>query len=203
MKSSHLVNLDDHKDLEVIQRNLCYYHIRHYIGQHDKVIFEDGKMKIDYQLELISKLIDHYDLYYENLPIGTQLSQTEPQPADAFIVLIGQILFGFQLNLDEYIIEDDVILQMILMFKKAMSKSPSNYYVKIFLINLYNSIGAVKASHALIETLDIKHIQYDTLGYLMSSPLLKCGLFSKASMLFGNVLRFYAANFKDVNIFIL
>ena len=45
--------------------------------------------------------------------------------------------------------------------------------------------------------LEIKHIQLDSLGYLMSRHIASCGHFNETAKFFRNSLRFFTGNYKD------
>ena len=45
--------------------------------------------------------------------------------------------------------------------------------------------------------LELKHIQLDSLGYLMSRHIGSCGHFNETAKYFRNTLRFFTGNYKD------
>lgn len=50
----------------------------------------------------------------------------------------------------------------------------------------------------MYESLDIKHLQMDSLGYIHCARLPTTGLFTLAASLFDSTLRFFSTNYKDV-----
>lgn len=187
-----VLNLSEaNTDVNVMQRQLCYYSIAHYVGQHDNI----SELEI---IELVKYLLEKYESYHQNIVINSDLTLTEPQPTDPYIILISNILL-----VEKNKLEDNLVFQLIVILEWALNKSPSNFYFKLLLIKLYNSLGAVGASHTLLDSLDIKHIQNDSLGYIFSTPFIVCGHLAASSQLLGNALKFYSANFKDVIIIII
>ena len=59
--------------------------------------------------------------------------------------------------------------------------------------------GAVGPSTQVYNSLDLKQIQLDSLGYLMARHLQSCAHFDSSSDLFDNALRFYGGNYKEVS----
>lgn len=172
-------------DLNAMQQHMCFYYISHYMGQHDNITEEQ-------RLALVKYLLEKYETYYQNIVINSDLTQTEPQPTDPYIILLSNILL-----VEKSKLEDNFVFQLIVTNEWALTRSPSNFYFKLLLIKLYNSWGAVGASHTLLDSLDIKHIQHDSLGYIYTTPFIVCGHLSTSSQLLGNALKFYSANFKD------
>jgi len=60
-------------------------------------------------------------------------------------------------------------------------------------------IGAGAAAHDVYETLDIKHMQLDSLGYIHGGAVQATGQYSIASSLYDVTLRFFTVNYKDVS----
>jgi hypothetical protein len=58
--------------------------------------------------------------------------------------------------------------------------------------------GAVGCSQKAFQGLEVKHIQLDTLGHLVSRHVITCGHFASASTVLGNTLKFFTGNYKDV-----
>ena len=54
-------------------------------------------------------------------------------------------------------------------------------------------------STQVYNSLDLKQIQLDSLGYLMARHLQSCAHFDSSSDLFDNALRFYGGNYKEVS----
>ena len=68
--------------------------------------------------------------------------------------------------------------------------------------NLYTNVsifaGAVGLSHNVFLGLELKHIQLDSLGYILTRHVSTCAHFNTQSTLFGNTLKFFTGNYKEV-----
>lgn len=176
---------DENNDLNEMYKHLCYHNICLYLGQYDRLSQEKRS-------ELVEELTKKYDTFYNNIVAKSDLTTTEPQPTDPYIILIANILFS------DKELDDRTICQTILTLETTLTRSAANFNLKLILIKLYNILGAVSASHTLFDSLDIKHMQYDSLGFLFTTPLISGAHFTASSQFLGNALKFYSANFKDV-----
>ncbi len=57
--------------------------------------------------------------------------------------------------------------------------------------------GAVGQSETVLQHLELKHIQQDSLGHLLTKQVVTHAHFQKASILAANSLKFYAGNYKE------
>lgn len=172
-------------DINQMYKHLCYHTVCLFTGQYDRLTRDERS-------QLVQNLSEKYDNFYKNIVEGSDLTATEPQPTDPYLILEANILFTSPE------VDHKIISQAIVILEKAVSRSAANFHLKLLLIKIYNMLGAVGSSHALLETLDIKHILYDSLGYLFTGPLITGAHFAASSQLLGNALKFYSANFKDV-----
>ena len=53
----------------------------------------------------------------------------------------------------------------IVILERGLRRSPSNFHFKLLLIALYAKLGACAPCCQLFESMEIKHIQHDALGY--------------------------------------
>ncbi|OTF77344.1 N-alpha-acetyltransferase 25, NatB auxiliary subunit-like protein [Euroglyphus maynei] len=61
---------------------------------------------------------------------------------------------------------------IIILEKFLLENNPNDFYAKLLLVCLYNSIGAALSSHNLYKLLEIKLIQNDTIGIGFDNYLL-------------------------------
>jgi hypothetical protein len=61
-------------------------------------------------------------------------------------------------------------------------------------------LGAVGVSHNVYVGLELKHIQLDSLGHVLTRHVPTCAHFTTQSTLFGNTLKFFTGNYKEVSI---
>ena len=114
-------------------------------------------------------------------------------PADNYIFIVSYIL------IDENIMEDEsLFFNLLIILERALIKSSCNYLFKLCLLKLFNLIGAVRASFFFYECLDIKHLQQDTLGYLITDSLVTGGHISVSFNVLNSASKFYISNYKDV-----
>ena len=69
--------------------------------------------------------------------------------------------------------------------------------LRFLLIKFFNHVGAVGPSQVIHLGLELKHIQLDSLGYLMSHHIMSCGHLNETAKFFRNTLRFFSGNYKD------
>ncbi|XP_015908047.1 N-alpha-acetyltransferase 25, NatB auxiliary subunit [Parasteatoda tepidariorum] len=178
------------KDLKQMYRHLCYTQLCDHFG-----IKENDK-----QQDLLTYTCQLIERYYHALKLTPNLWTTEFQPADNYALVAAHTI----INIWEKFGEERFIAQALVLLEQSLKNSPSNYLVKILLCKLYNSIGAADVTNSLLyDSMEIKYIQQDTLGYIVTDSILSAGLFTSANTLLGNNLRFYTSNYKDVSDYLL
>ncbi|RWS02701.1 N-alpha-acetyltransferase 25: NatB auxiliary subunit-like protein [Dinothrombium tinctorium] len=168
--------------IDELYRHQCLLLLKYSCGLYDE-LDEENKYR------LISSLIDLYDAC---LKFGEDLLPSDIQPSDTYALLALHLL------LDLNIENDQILLQTLLIAERMIWKSPSNFNVKLILIKLYNVIGAFKCSLSHYESMDIKHIQQETLGYLISNSVITSAHFHTSAQLLAAGLKFYTSNNKDI-----
>ena len=58
-------------------------------------------------------------------------------------------------------------------------------------------MGAADTVH---HNLELKHVQLDSLGYIMSRHYFAQGHFKAATTVYANTLKFFTGNYKDVSV---
>ncbi|KFM68081.1 N-alpha-acetyltransferase 25, NatB auxiliary subunit, partial [Stegodyphus mimosarum] len=171
------------KDLKQMNRHLCYSRLCHYFGFQEDW---NQHQQLTYAHELIER-------YHHGLQFGSDLLSTENQPADNYCLLAAHTL----INIWKQTGDERLIAQVIVLLEQSLKSTPANFQLKLLLLKMYNIIGAVGASYGMYESIDVKHIQQETLGYLIVEPLLCCAFYSTASVILGNSIRFFTGNYKD------
>ncbi|CAG2164368.1 unnamed protein product [Oppiella nova] len=133
---------------------------------------QNDALSRDNRQKLVEHLNEMYENYYKNIILKSDVMPTEAQSTDPFVTLMACILFA------DNDLDDDMLSQTIILLEKSLIKT-------------------VGASHSLLESLDVKHIQYDSLGYVITTAMITGAHFTSSSQLLGNTLKFYSANFKD------
>ncbi|PFH54291.1 hypothetical protein AMATHDRAFT_38233 [Amanita thiersii Skay4041] len=103
--------------------------------------------------------------YLEGLKLGTDLPNTELQPADDLAILAGNsFVMLWKLTGDEtYLFNAIVVLEF------ALTKSPQSFQARLIVIRLYRLLGAPSLALEHYRAMRIKQIQHDTLSHLILS----------------------------------
>lgn len=63
--------------------------------------------------------------------------------------------------------EETAVWQCLTLLEEGLSHSPSNAQFKLLLIRIYCRLGAFEPVGELYSSLDAKHIQHDTIGWVV------------------------------------
>lgn len=66
---------------------------------------------------------------------------------------------------------------------------------------MYCISGGGLGAQKLYDSLDVKHLQLDSLGYIHCARLATTGLLKEATGLYDTTLKFFSSNYKDVSVF--
>lgn len=69
-----------------------------------------------------------------------------------------------------------LLLEAVVILEDARKASPFNFQFRLLLIELYSCLGAHKPSQVLFNALDVKNIQYESLGYLALREAVRFGV---------------------------
>lgn len=196
-----IVSLDQEKSLDEINKSLCYQYLVHFNS--------DLSTNYEQRLPELAALYELHKRTLKDLRTNDTCNETNDksnksnnscqQPFDPIIYLLAN---KFCAGIDIYQTsspQNIPIYDLIALLEGALSNNAYDFYCKILLVRLYNSLGAATSSHALYETLDIKLIQNDTLGHYFLFPFLNAGLFSFAQQFLNSSWKFYSFNFKEVH----
>lgn len=169
-----------------INRKLTY----HYLYYYTRKTFPENLN------DRLTDAIILFDLYNES-----NIVDANQQPFNSYIFLFVISIFS---DTDLYQNTDDPILSTfifnaIVFLECYQKKNSTDFYSKFLLVCLYNSIGAALTSQFLFESLEIKLIQNDTLGYYFLPAFLHCSLYTQAES-FLNLSKFYNYNFNEVKL---
>ncbi|CCG82082.1 NatB N-acetyltransferase complex non catalytic subunit Arm1 [Taphrina deformans PYCC 5710] len=109
-------------------------------------------------LQLVPSMLHQYTTALQH---ASSLKPTDNQYGDDLILLATQIT-------SESVggaIKSKILA--IVMLEKALLHSKHNYQIRLFLVCLYRQIGAWSQANAHYRALQIKHIQHDTLSWLL------------------------------------
>ncbi|KAG7247009.1 hypothetical protein CRUP_034322, partial [Coryphaenoides rupestris] len=99
--------------------------------------------------------------------------------------------------------EQSMAWRCIGLLQEGLSHSPSNAQFKLLLLLLYCHLGAFEPVVDLYSSLDAKHVQHDTIGYLLTRYAESLGQFAAASQSCNFTLRFFHSNQKDTSEYII
>lgn len=78
-----------------------------------------------------------------------------------------------------------------------LRNSPSNFHAKLLCLQIYHILGCALGAHKIYVSLDVKHVQLDSLGYLHCAHLPITGIVSLAKPIYDQTLKFFTASYKD------
>lgn len=78
-----------------------------------------------------------------------------------------------------------------------LRNSPSNFHAKLLCLQIYHILGCALGAHKIYASLDVKHVQLDSLGYLHCARLPITGIISLAKPIYDQTLKFFTASYKD------
>jgi N-terminal acetyltransferase B complex non-catalytic subunit len=96
-----------------------------------------------------------------------------------------------KLNSTERLVETLHLLNYLL------RNSPSNFHAKLLCLQIYHILGCTLGAHKIYSSLDVKHIQLDSLGYLHCAHLPSTGIISMAKPIYDATLKFFTASYRD------
>lgn len=198
-----LLSIDKENDWNEIYKSLIYYCLSHYYQTNLSSSIDERVEQSKMLMELYKKSLslirgnnsDRSDKMKEKA-----LNQKEQQPFDPFINLfVNKIFADIDIYQQPQMEQENLLFDMIVFLQWSNTINKNDFYVKLMLIRLCNSIGAAFLSHELYQILEIKLIQNDTLGHFFLKSLLTSGLYSYAKQFLETCWKFYTYNCKDVS----
>lgn len=98
---------------------------------------------------------------------------------------------AIKLNSTERLVETLHLLNYLL------RNSPSNFHAKLLCLQIYHILGCALGAHKIYVSLDVKHVQLDSLGYLHCGHLPITGIITLAKPIYDQTLKFFTASYKD------
>lgn len=177
-------------NVSAMQRHLTVCQLRLYMSNGSRHLSPEDRLHV---------ARDIFASYQHGLQFGADLLPTDFQPADNYAVLAGCLL------LEQWQESGDcrLLLRLLVALEQALLHSPSCFQIKLLLLKIYARIGAAGSCYHVAELLDIKHIQHDTLGYLVTPVYLKAGHFQAASANMNTALKLFTGNYKDTTDYLI
>ncbi|XP_064833721.1 N-alpha-acetyltransferase 25, NatB auxiliary subunit-like isoform X2 [Oncorhynchus masou masou] len=176
-------------DTKAMQRHLCVCQLSRVLGlQH--TLDTEGK------LCLITELKAHY---HYGLQFGKSCLKTELQFSDTYCLMVAHVYIDLWTETGD----ENMLWQCLGVLEEGLSYSPSNAQFKLLLLLLFCRLGAFQPVVDLYSSLDAKHVQHDTIGYLLTRYAGSLGQFAAASQSYNFSLRFFHSNQKDTSEYII
>uniref|UniRef100_A0A671UH60 N-alpha-acetyltransferase 25, NatB auxiliary subunit n=1 Tax=Sparus aurata TaxID=8175 RepID=A0A671UH60_SPAAU len=176
-------------DTKALQRHLCVCQLSRALGLHHALDVE-GKLR------LIAELKAHYR---HGLKFGANALKTELQFSDMYCLMAAHVYIDLWTDTGD----EDMVWQSLGVLQEGLSHSPSNAQFKLLLLLLYCRLGAFEPVVDLYSSLDAKHVQHDTIGFLLTRYAESLGQFAAASQSCNFSLRFFHSNQKDTSEYII
>lgn len=91
----------------------------------------------------------------------------------------------------------DRLFEVLCQLQYNLRNSTSNFHVKLFCLKIYHMLGCVLGAQEMYDSLDIKQIQMDSMGFAHCGLMVLTGRFSMARVLYDATLKFFTGCFKD------
>ncbi|KAG5875825.1 hypothetical protein JTB14_017256 [Gonioctena quinquepunctata] len=167
-----------------MQRHICALQLSRLCGSH-------RNLSTDHMKALVTALTLHYQHGYQTY--GKNLLSTDLGPSDPYALMAVHILY----DLAQIEKKSDSIIVALMLLENLLKNSPNNFHAKLLAVRLYHSVGGGSCAQEMYNSLDIKHLQLDSLGYIHCARLPTTGLFTLCTNIFDNTLKFFSSNYKD------
>lgn len=91
----------------------------------------------------------------------------------------------------------DHLVEALCLLNYLLSNSPNNFHAKLLCLQLYHRIGCCWGAQKMYESLNLKFIQLDSMGYLHCARLATSGMFAMARAVYEPSLKFFANSYKE------
>uniref|UniRef100_A0A7N4UZY0 N-alpha-acetyltransferase 25, NatB auxiliary subunit n=1 Tax=Sarcophilus harrisii TaxID=9305 RepID=A0A7N4UZY0_SARHA len=176
-------------DIKGLQQHLCVVQLMRLLGLYHSM---DKEQKLRAVRELMLR-------YQHGLEFGKSCLKTELQCSDYYCLLAVHMLLDMWLEAGE----ERAAWQALTLLEEGLTHSPSNAQFKLLLVRIYCLLGAFEPVVDLYSSLDAKHIQHDTIGYLLTRYAEPLGQYAAASQSCNFALRFFHSNQKDTSEYII
>ncbi|XP_034402615.1 N-alpha-acetyltransferase 25, NatB auxiliary subunit isoform X2 [Cyclopterus lumpus] len=177
------------EDTKALQRHLCVCQLSRALGLHH-ALHPDGKLR------LIAELKAHYR---HGLKFGSDALKTELQFSDMYCLMAAHVY----IDLWKETGDENMVWQSLGVLQEGLTASPSNAQFKLLMLLVYCHLGAFEPVVDLYSSLDAKHVQHDTIGFLLTRYAGSLGQFAAASQSCNFSLRFFHSNQKDTSEYII
>ncbi|XP_072310388.1 N-alpha-acetyltransferase 25, NatB auxiliary subunit [Eucyclogobius newberryi] len=177
------------EDTKALQRHMCLCQLSRALGLHHS-------LDVDGKLKLISELKARY---HHGLIFGENALKTELQFSDMYCLMAAHVYVDLWIETED----ENMVWRCLGLLNEGLAHSSSNAQFKLLLLLLYCRLGAFEPVVDLYSSLDAKHVQHDTIGYLLTRYAESLGQFAAASQACNFSLRFFHSNQKDTSEYII
>jgi hypothetical protein len=128
--------------------------------------------------------------YRRLLPMGSDLKETERQYSDDLLLLACQARLSQGKNTDN-------LLQIAAWLEEGLLHSKHNYQFKLLLARVYLCMGCATRAIKLLESLNLRTVQFDTLGYFFTEPLDSLIVPDDSAVQFARLSSIYLSNLHE------
>uniref|UniRef100_A0A452TV03 N-alpha-acetyltransferase 25, NatB auxiliary subunit n=1 Tax=Ursus maritimus TaxID=29073 RepID=A0A452TV03_URSMA len=173
-------------DVRALQRHLCVVQLTRLLGLYHTM---DKNQKLSVVRELMLR-------YQHGLEFGEQPFKI---CSNYYCLLAVHVLIDVWRETGD----ETAVWQALTLLEEGLTHSPSNAQFKLLLVRIYCVLGAFEPVVDLYSSLDAKHIQHDTIGYLLTRYAESLGQYAAASQSCNFALRFFHSNQKDTSEYII
>eukprot|EP01135_Chromosphaera_perkinsii_P005547 Nk52_evm96s352 gene=Nk52_evmTU96s352 len=189
--NNHIENpsSDEKSDAIAIKRiysKLCLHQTKRFVG-----LLSDGACSFADQQEEVCMLLGEY---VHALALGKNLKETEDQHGDRFLLLAIHLL----LDIFHRSRDSSIIVFCMGWLKFGLEKSSYNFQFKLLLIKFYAALGAFDIAVDVYESMDVKHIQCDVMGFAATDYAYFLGCVSEAERVYNDIILLYNSNDREV-----
>ena len=180
--------------IRLLHKHICCAQCRRFLGAHEgvgtEVLFaEAGALFGTYQATL-------------DVNDGAKGGQREVQHGDELVLLAGHILADAAAQLRAAGGDSRrCLVDAALILEFGIAASPYNSHLKIFLMQVYEELGAFQPAVALFKELRIRYVQLDSLSFLLLPGCASSGLFADARRQCVDMVRFHRTAARDAGEF--
>lgn len=168
-----------------MQRHICALQLSRLCSSH-------RNLTADHLKAVVTALTLHYQHGYQTF--GADVLPTDQGPADPYVLLAVHVLY----DLAQTTRTQEPLVRGLVLLETLLKNSPSSFHAKLLCVRLYHELGGGLGAHKFYDSLDVKHLQLDSLGWIHCARLATTGLLKEAAALYDTTLKFFSSNYKDV-----
>lgn len=167
-----------------MQKHICSLQISRICGAHTSL-----------SIEHLSALYTALSLHYEHgmNAFGINMLPTDIGPSDQYALLAVYVMYDLAVKLQS----SEKLIEALCLLHYLLCNSPSNFHAKLLCLQIYHILGCGWGAYKTYESLEVKHIQLDSMGYLHCALMPSLGITSVAKHLYDSTLKFFTTSYKD------